>query len=209
MKKKGKIILAVLLILFLAIGGFLFAERDNIAAFLQGRNLSAAELEQSLAENRDRIAEVAKKFSVRDLTEEEKQALRDGTMTAEELQEKLAGMDDEVARLIARLYLLREKYTMMLEALESDAQAELTILSNEGKKKSELIGFARTYITKANTMERECDSELDEIVDELKKLEKDGKTDESVRDMVIETYTTEKSLKKAYYVSKMKERGLI
>ena len=84
----------IVLVILLALGGVLFSQRENLKALKVGTELSSAELEQRLQENREAIEKVVEErpdVSARVPTEEERQALREGTLSEEELVELLIG----------------------------------------------------------------------------------------------------------------------
>ena len=92
MSRIKRILCAVLLLAVVAVGGLAWWQRDNIGALITGLRYSQTELEDQLQQNDQAIKDAmdtVPDFSIRDLTEEDKQALKDGTMTREELIESL------------------------------------------------------------------------------------------------------------------------
>ena len=65
------------------------------------------------------------------------------------------------------------------------------------------------YLSKASALEKECDGKMDEIVSAMETLIKENSGDMSLVDTVVYTYANEKSLKKAWYMSKLEEKGLV
>jgi len=89
---KGKIACVVLGGLLLCIGGLTAWQWENIGAALNAVRFSQEELEEKLAENDQTIKDAINKvpeISIREVTEEERAALRDGTLTQEELTQSL------------------------------------------------------------------------------------------------------------------------
>ena len=87
-----KIILVVLAVLILGAGAVAIWFRDDIGAVIGGLSYSAEELEQKLEENNQAIqdaAQVIPEFIIRELTDAEKKALKDGTITPEELVQNM------------------------------------------------------------------------------------------------------------------------
>jgi len=221
------------------------------------KKYSAEELQEQLDANKSLIAETVEAsadITVRDLNDEEKQALRDGTLSPDEIVEMLTGdpqdgasiMDaaanadqnapedqpappeeqseppadkaekpDEkteyqkaVSEVVAKVYVLRERYAIELENLQEQAEAEYkTISAGSGKK--ELAAFAEKYISAAGSLEKQCDGEMDVCVAELQKIIGENGGEADIIDVVIETYVKEKSLKKAWYISQLEKKGLI
>lgn len=82
----------VLLSILLLIVGLAVWQRNNISALLSFVRFSQEELEEKIADNDQKIKDAVEKLpdvTIRDITEEEKEALRDGSLTREELTENL------------------------------------------------------------------------------------------------------------------------
>lgn len=92
MKRAMKVICGSVLTLVILMGGLAIWQWDNIEAGLHFLQFSKEELEQQITDNDQAIRDAMNKAEdvvVRDLTEEEKQALRDGTVSKEELAGQL------------------------------------------------------------------------------------------------------------------------
>ena len=92
MKRWKKILLAVLALACALLLAFAWRQRDNLKAVQDALRYTSDELEEKMEENQQRIrdaVEAAPEVTVRDVTEEERQALRDGTLTQEELVGRL------------------------------------------------------------------------------------------------------------------------
>ena len=88
MSLRKKIICGILLILVLCVVGAGVLLRDNIRAVLDGVRYSPEELQTQIEQNDQTIKDavnIVPDITVRELTEEDKQALKDGSVTAEEL----------------------------------------------------------------------------------------------------------------------------
>lgn len=97
---RRKKVLAALLAILLLIVGLVAWQRNNIAALLSFARFSQEELEEKIAENDQKIKDAVEKLpdvTIRDITEEEKQGLRDGTLAQEELVESLIKPVDKPA----------------------------------------------------------------------------------------------------------------
>ena len=91
MNQRKKVLSVLLAILFFAVG-LAALQRNNIAALISFARFSQEELEEKIADNDQKIKDSVNNLPdviIRDITEEEKEALRDGTMTQEELIESL------------------------------------------------------------------------------------------------------------------------
>lgn len=254
MKRWMKILCIVLALLAALLAGLYWWQRENLKAVKDAASHSSEELEEKLAENQQQIRDVvdaAPEIVVREVTEEERQALRDGTMTQEELIERLLdtgeqsdstaapGMEEtppgedakapaktltvpaeqpkpaedpyqkELSAIIAKVYVLREDFTMALDNMYDEAKAEYIALPAEKRTKSNLMVLASKYLSKATALEKECDARMDEIVTDMEKLIQENNGDMSLVDTVVYSYANEKSLKKSWYMSKLQEKGLV
>lgn len=244
-KHTGLIVLALLLAVLAALA---YWQKNNIAALLAYKNAgSQEEIEQQMQQNQQAIADAVEKnpdIVVRDLTEEEKQALRDGTLTQEELTERLTETPKEetpkeeekpteqkpaeqpkpeqkpaeqpveseyqkqLSAVIAKVYVLREKFTIALDNLQAEAVSVYTAIPEADRTKAKLAKFVSEFLARGTALEKECDAEMDAIIAELDALISANKGDYSIIDTVVETYASEKSLKKAWYMAELEKRGL-
>ena len=96
MSRAKKIIWIVLLVVLAGLAVLGWWQRDNIAAVYRGLVYSQEELEGKLADNdqavKDAVAAIPE-VTVRDVTDEERQALRDGSLTTEELVQSIVGTE--------------------------------------------------------------------------------------------------------------------
>ena len=101
MSRLKKVLLAlfiILITLFAAVDVLVWWQWDNIAPIINGLRYSTAELEEKLAQNdqgiKDAVATIPE-VVVRDITDEERQALRDGTLSPEELVQNIVAGEGE------------------------------------------------------------------------------------------------------------------
>ena len=100
MKRWRKVICAVLVLLAALLAGLYGWQRENVRAVTDAVQYTSGELEEKLVENRQVIrdaVEAAPEIVVREVTEEERQALRDGAMSREELAERLQDAGGQTA----------------------------------------------------------------------------------------------------------------
>lgn len=253
MKLWKKILCVLVLALLLAAAALAVWQRENLNALAQAQKYTQEELEEKLAENSRVIREAmaaAPEITARDLTDDERQALRDGTLSKEALVEQLLDTDSgagkteapsttgsadapspqepvqaqqpqsqpsaatedyrkRLSALIAEVYVLREEYTISLENMESAAKADYRAIPADKRTKTALAGLVSTYLSRGSALEKECDRKMDAIVAEMETLIKENRGDMTLVDLVVNTYADEKSLKKAWYMSKLEKRGWI
>lgn len=245
-RKKRKtartVLLIVLAVLVLAVGLLAWRFRKEIQAFAISRQYSTAELEGQLADNDQTIrdaVEASSDVTVRAPTDEEREALRDGSLSQEELigrltGESAAGSSDsapetaapeeqpaeqapaeppeyqkQLSALIAQVYVLREEYLAALDNMETSAKADYRALSDSQRTAGKLASLVSDYIGRATRLEKECDGKMDAIIAQMETLIQANNGDMSLTDTVFNTYVNEKSLKKAWYMSRLQEKGLI
>ena len=256
-KRKKHTGLIVLALLLAALAALAYWQRNNIAALLAYKNAgSQEELEQQMQQNQqviDKVVEENPGIVVRVPTEEERQALRDGTLTQEELTERLTGgaetqppkqeetpkqgetpkqetpkqeekppkqeetpvrppeeseYQKQLSAVIAKVYVLREKFTIELDKLQAEATAVYSAMPEEERTKTKLAKFVSDFLARGTALEKQCDAEMDAIIAEMDALISANKGDYSIIDTVVETYANEKSLKKAWYMAELEKRGL-
>jgi hypothetical protein len=261
LKRRKTILCTILVLLAVSLAGLFWWQRDNLKAVHAATQHTSAELEEKLEENRQMIEEAvrsANEVTVREVTEEERQALRDGSMTQEQLMERLTGSgggepsqpdaesavpasrpesggktdaapetpdaaaagekseksaessyQKELSALIAKVYVLREEYTLALDTMYADAKAEYLALPAEKRTTTQLAKMAKGYLSRANALEKECDGKMDEVIRAMETLIRDNNGDLTLVDTVVYTYANEKSLKKSWYMTKLEQKGLL
>lgn len=268
-RKRGTartVLLTVLALLAIASGMLAWRFREEIKAFGVSRQYSTKELEDQLAGNDQTIrdaVEASSDVTVRAPTDEEREALRDGSLTQEELIDRLTGSNaatepkppaeqtgtaadpakpdsakptgnqpvpdkpekpaetkpeptaeqkdyqKKLSALVAQVYVLREEYVGALEDMEAAAEADYNALPESQRTSTKLAPLVSDYLARATGLEKECDGRMDGIIAEMEKLIKENNGDMSLTDTVFNTYVNEKSLKKAWYLSRLQEKGLI
>lgn len=257
MKRRKTILCTILVLLAVSLAGLFWWQRDNLKAIHAATQHTSAELEEKLEENQQMIQEAVKaagEVTVGEISEEDRQAFRDGSMTQEELVERLTnggegepreepastsrpesgGKTDaapetpdaaaagekseksaessyqkELSALIAKVYVLREEYTLALDTMYADAKAEYLALPAEKRTTTQLAKMAKGYLSRANALEKECDGKMDEVIRAMETLIRDNNGDLTLVDTVVYTYANEKSLKKSWYMAKLEQKGLL
>lgn len=246
---------------------------NNLSAVKQAAKYSSEELEQQLQESQQAIQNAVAQtpeLVVRDLTEEERQALREGLLSQEELIDRLTrplppqegdeaqppaeetpaetpqteqaapqvqpvqpgipeqppppqehpvqpeetpvpdpSYQEKLSDLIAEVYVLREMYTMELDSMYAAAKKEYKAKPRSQRTTEKLTKWAAGYVSRATDLEKACDASMDDIVLRMETLIRANDGDLSLVDTVVYTYASEKSLKKAFYISKLEEKGLV
>ena len=114
-----------------------------------------------------------------------------------------------MAELIAEAYILRDEYTMALDSMYGEAEATLTTYVNESRSGEEINAQISSYLSRASSMEADCDGKIDRIVNEMNALIEENNGDTTLVDTLVETYVSEKATKQVWYLSRLQEKGLI
>lgn len=164
-------------------------------------------------------------ISVRQPTEQEREELADGSLTKEELIEDLvedavvtppeapqtqqpvqSAYERRLAEITAEVYVLRDAYIASLANMYAEAETALTA---QDLTEQEFASIVSSYLSKATELELQCDEQIDVIAAEMEQLIRDNGADPAPVDTLIETYANEKAEKKAWYLQRLEEKGLI
>lgn len=257
MKKKLKIFLIVLGILAAIIAGITVWQWQNIKAVIYFLNYSQEDLDEMYESNQKTLDEALEGFSTakpRDLTEEEKNALKNNIITEEEAidislgkttleevkksknlqgengetetspekstagetkpgqqgnnpqnqSDKKIGTEenDNISKLIAKLYVLKSSYIGRLDGLEAEGLAEYSKTPKEQRTSAWRGSMISKYSARISAWEAECDAAVEGIISEIRReLNKNG-GDTSIIQTIRSTYQNEKQIKKASYLNK-------
>lgn len=206
------VLLVILLILAAGVFGLYKWQENNIEAVKNYTQYTQEELEVKLQENTQQVQQIldkalenAKEVDAKEAAEAEPPKQE----TVSQPVEKKPTYEELLKAIIDKVYALRSEYVGALEGLEDEGVAAYKNIPAEQRKGKYLVDFASTYISKAYKLEVECDKKMDGLVAELEALQKQyGQSDELVQ-QVIDTYASEKSLKKAWYMSELEKRGMV
>ena len=104
---------------------------------------------------------------------------------------------------IARMYVLKSSFESQLDQLYQEAVSYYSQLDREQRKsaKSEIIS---RFYSRAVSMERQCDSQVESILSDLTNSLNESGGDTSIVSKMRQAYQNEKSLKKSYYLNLVK-----
>lgn len=264
--RRTKIICSIVLAFAVGVGALSVWQWNNISAALSFLRFSKEELEEKLEQSDQTIKDAVNALpdvSIRDITQEEKDALREGTLTQEELIESLikpeppkeppgenepdepviapepakpkpepkdptpvpepekpqpdpepkppeqSEYEKQLAAIIAEVYVLREQFLIKLDELLEQAKAEYRALAPEQRTKAQMVPLVADYMARGTRLEEECDAKIVEILDRLEKLVRANNGDTKLSQTIFDTYVDEKSIKKAWYMAELKEKGLV
>ena len=125
----------------------------------------------------------------------------ENTVSAPPAAANQSQVDEKVAELITKMYVLKANYVSQIEGLVSQMKAEYVKLPPEQGTTSAKQSIASGYMAKINAMEAQCDAQVNAVVSELKTLLKNNGRDTALADAIVSTYNAEKENTKAYYIN--------
>ena len=231
MKKATKVVLIVLALLVTAIGAVVIWQWDNIKAVKTSFTHSREDLAVMMAGTYQAIEDATKDMenvTVRDMTEEERTALRAGELSRDELIQRLIskqtpGEEQTVqdggsaaepaeqsepvdpdqqllSEYLAEIYVMKDEYTAWLEAKYNEAIDAYNALPEEQRTPEAKYSIGMERMKQALAKEDECDAAMKQIEQKIGALlAKMGRDDSLVKE-IQKAYEQEKELKKAYYL---------
>lgn len=224
MRTTTKIILAVFLILVLALGAVCLWQWNNLMAVKTSLSHSRDDLATMMTTTYQTIEDATEDLqgvSVRDLTDEERQALRAGELRREELIDRMTAQPDapqtektqasggseqedpdqkQLSEYLAEIYLMRDDYTAWLEAKYNEAIDAYNALPEEERTTEAKYSIGMQYMKQALAKEDECDAAMAQMEQNISALlAKMGRDDSLVKE-IQKAYEQEKELQKAYYL---------
>ena len=171
--------------------------------------------------------------TVRDFTEEEEKKITSGELSVEEateiirseFNESVSGesgnpgqdkkkdpianekkeIDGFIAENIIQLYSYKAYYLGQLGQIEKSAKADYLALSPKDRNLVSKQSIVDKYIGVANALLIECDTRVHSIMKNLEKKLLEENMDTAIVNKINSSYEEEKALKKAYYMSLLKE----
>ena len=250
-------------------------QQDNLKAAANARKYTQEQLLEKKEENRQAVEKALEKqypeLHVRDLTDQERAALRDGTLSREEIISALLGLDEqghknsgthtdppeptrdpvtetpapttgpesslpaapvetplpketavpepeppptdpyseELASIVAEIYVMREEYIAQLDEMMARARAEYSAKPESERTHSKLVKWASGYISEASVLEKQCDARMDEVLAKVKALAEEYGEDTEIVDTLAYFYAEEKSIQKSLYIQELERRGIL
>ena len=231
MKRKRKIWLWILLGIVILASIFVYSQWDNINAVIDAFRYTQEEVVEKMEKNKQDLQNYIDEnedVNVRDLTKEEAEALNKGELTEDEVVDILVGKPEEkpnieepnkpeskeiskeeagkrLSEAIARLYIQKNANLSKIDAMEAEARARF-IQACKGKtieeQKPIKASIISEYFPKVASWEKECDSVVYGILDEIKAALKESGQSMEIADKIEQAYLDEKSLKKSYFIGR-------
>lgn len=146
--KKRYIFLSILLLIIIALGITVYLNFDNIVAIYEATQYTTEEIEQKIAENEKKAAEVLDKYTkteIKPLSEEDAKKMADGELTEEEAVNLILGKTEPEQSSPT------EEQQPTQSTVENNQQTTEEVVEEENDEVEEKIGelVAKIYILKA------------------------------------------------------------
>ena len=229
---KKKILFGVLGVLIIVLGILIVWQRNNIHAVQMAMTMDRESIEQKLEENEQTLKQTMQQYHLQDyaFSTEEIAALANGDMTSEEAIAKLtsgtsdsnlddpsspstsqpsnanpepdssATAQDQIQQQVAKMYVLQATFEGKLEQIVQQAIAEYSANAGEVSKQE----IVSKHLDEISSLENECDAQVNTVIATLKPLLKETGQNNDLINKIQQTYSNEKSLKKAYYMNQLK-----
>ncbi|MBE6915960.1 MAG: hypothetical protein E7471_04930 [Ruminococcaceae bacterium] len=205
---------------------------DAILKFIQHDETSLEEMLIENEKKIDETLEEYPELDITPLDDETKQKLQEGSLSEEEVakiltqaskpsqnkpqsqknpttdtkdskpKKDVAAANEEIAQLVARVYVIQADFLGRLANIEAKARAELHALPKAEQTKERKVAIGKSYVGEMSKLESQCDGEISAIVSKVRKLLSESGQKTTLADTIQSTYEREKSLKKAYYMNR-------
>ena len=228
MKRSTKIVLSIISVLIVVCGIIAIYQWDNLEAIYIAKTHTQEEIQEMIDKNRDFRKQVLPDLGVRELTDEESAAIKNGDLSNGEALNKIletekplptnqatapSGNDSaavsspardysaELANLIGQVYVLEASFSGALDNLVSSAIAEYKALPIERHTERSKWDIGLKYLGAASSMEASCDQQMATILCEIESVLIASGGNTELIDQIKSAYKNEKILKKDYYLS--------
>lgn len=226
MKRKKKVILWTILVIFLILIGLVVWQIDNINVIVKTVSNTSLEIAEEIDEGKKQLErELQNQYPsvISDFSAEEEKQIIKGEISVEDaikvLEEKFntikteqktesqnnSKVDALIGEKAIELYSLKAYYLGQLGQMEAAVKRDYSKLPKEKKNfigKQELVN---KYMGKAMGLLTECDARVEELLNQLKTELNKLKADTSIIKKIRDAYENEKNLKKAYYIKLLEE----
>lgn len=230
-KKWKKILLVILGVFVISAAVAVIWQWNNIKAFYYFVTIDTKEdIVKKIDEQKKTREEIVSAYiegTVRDFTEEEEKQISEGTMSVEEATNRITEdfknsvtstvsktedsaspkkeIDNFIANNIIQLYSYKAYYLGQLGQIEKSAKKDYSALPAKDRTLVSKQSIVDKYLGTANALMIECDNKVQSIMTSLEKRLTENNMDTSIVKQISDSYEEEKALKKAYYMSLLKE----
>lgn len=218
MRTGTKIVLSILGIAAILMIALAVWQWNNLKALYDGLAMDPAAIQEELDANQEAFEEAMDAYHVpkKEFTQEEIDQLVNGEVSADDVADSLIQkeepssgegqtppeetVEDLIQKEIAKMYVLRETYVGKLDAIVQSAIDEYA--ASGGSQSKEDIVYGK--MGELTALEKECDQQVAAVTSRLRELLKEAGQDNSLAELVEDTYQSEKSMKKASYIQQLR-----
>ena len=218
MRTGTKIVLSILGIAAILMIALAVWQWNNLKALYDGLAMDPAVIQEELDANQEAFEEAMDAYHVlkKEFTQEEIDQLVSGEVSAEDVADSLIQkeepssgegqtppeetVEDLIQKEIAKMYVLRETYVGKLDTIVQSAIDEYA--ASGGSQSKEDIVYGK--MGELTALEKECDQQVAAVTARLRELLKEAGQDNSLAELVEDTYQSEKSMKKASYIQQLR-----
>lgn len=218
MRTGTKIVLSILGIAAILMIALAVWQWNNLKALYDGLAMDPAAIQEELDANQEAFEEAMDAYHVpqKEFTQEEIEQLVSGEVSAEDVADSLIQKEEPssgegqtppeetveglIQKEIAKMYVLRETYVGKLDAIVQSAIDEY-VASGGSQSKEDIVYGKMGELT---ALEKECDQQVAAVTARLRELLKEAGQDNSLAELVEDTYQSEKSMKKASYIQQLR-----
>lgn len=115
---------------------------------------------------------------------------------------EITAAKQRISELVAQVYVLEAYFTSQLTAKEEQVVAEYKALPKEQRTKATKISMALDSFSELSAMEKDCDTQMNAIIAEMRELITVSGGDPTVPDEILAAYKSKKEVQRAQYVEK-------
>lgn len=112
-----------------------------------------------------------------------------------------AEVNEQISALVGQMYILKAEFVNSLKNLENTTLKEYASLSDDQKTSELKTAMMNHVLDEVSKMEKDCDTQVEEILTSLTKVLTDNKKDTSLVTSMREAYKNEKTITKAEYIN--------
>ncbi len=109
---------------------------------------------------------------------------------------------ERIAELVAQMYVMKANYTAKVEGIVASMIADYSALPEEKRTTGAKTNIAKQYLGTINSLEAQCDAQVNSVVTELRAILKASGSDQQLADSIVAAYNAEKESTKAFYLNK-------
>lgn len=169
----------------------------------------SAEDEKKLLAGQVSLEEIYEKYNYPVKGYENNETSGNSSIQQSDAKDSASSVDDAVGVGIGKMYALKASYVSKIGELGKSAYSRYMALSENERTSNNKKKIVTDAVNSVAGLEKDCDSEVETILSELEEqLSELGSDSTEIIKTLREAYNDEKSLKKSYYISLLREHGM-